>query len=503
MTAPAGEPVGLIARELGAEYAGVGLWGTLYRAPGRQRYYRLIPRAELGADQRAQLRQLQDRPRRAAVAPVVPGGRDGDQRAFNGSWYQVVCYESAAQRSLTDALTDPDPARRVAAVVAALRTAPRWWEALGFGLLPMPADIVLTEAGPVLLPLPSWGVPSLTELFDRPERATYLAPALVCGRTEAGRAEDVFALAVTALRCFDAFPEDTSERMLHRAACSAAAAGERSAGRLPAWMQSMEPIREVLDDLRELVGQGAARRASDTAASELADRLSRARDAMDPLAAMRALRSSGEFGQALDLARAVLVDEPGYDVLMLAANIAHKDLLNPLEALSLLDRAVQIDSARAEAYAEQISVIGDFWTAVLGLLTDAIDGSFTRRLDTTVRTAFHRLPPSRRRDHAHAMAGHLIRQGRIEEANAFAHQWLHDGSTLMWWQFDLMLDYALTFLLLGRIKQAEIVAAETKKGLRHVRENRSMDPAKVHEAGLGLAQLEIQLHALRREGGPA
>ena len=57
-------------------------------------------------------------------------------------------------------------------------------------------------------------------------------------------------------------------------------------------------------------------------------------------------------------------EQVAYDVLVLAANIAYRDLFAPLEALSMLDRAVQIDSGRAEAYAEQIAVIGGFWTAV-------------------------------------------------------------------------------------------------------------------------------------------
>jgi hypothetical protein len=215
---------------------------------------------------------------------------------------------------------------------------------------------------------------------------------------------------------------------------------------------------------------------------------------------MRALREDGQPGEALDLARAVLVDESDYDVLVLAANIAYRDLFAPLEALSMLDRAVQIDSGRPEAYAEQISVIGGFWTAVVGLLTDAIDGSFTRRLETTIRTAFHRLPPSQRRSHAHTMAGHLIQRNRLQEANTFAHQWLYEGGTLMWWQFDLMLDYGETFLRLGHIEQAEQVAAQVKKGLARVRENRSMDPAEIHEPGLRLARFEVQLHEVRRTG---
>jgi hypothetical protein len=188
-------------------------------------------------------------------------------------------------------------------------------------------------------------------------------------------------------------------------------------------------------------------------------------------------------------------------VLVLAAEIA-KDMNMPLDALTVLERAVQVDPGRSEAYAEQLSVISDLWTAVLGLLNDAIDDSFTRRLDTTLETAFDRLPESMRGDHAHAMADHLIRRGRVGQANEFAYRWLYEGGTLKWWRFDLMLAYAMSFLLLDRVDQAERLVDVIKKGLAQVRANRSMDPPLVHEYGLRLARFEVRVRNARRaEGG--
>jgi hypothetical protein len=498
MTAPASEPVQQIAQELDAEYVGVGRRGTVYRAPARRRCYRLIPRAELSADHRDELTRWQDQPGRSGLAPVVFAGADGDQRRLGGRWYQVVCYETAARRSLADALADFEPARRVDAVVTALLALPRWWESLGPGMLPMPADIVLTDAGPQLLPLPCWGSPSFSELLAGPERVLHLAPCVARGQAEMGRAEDLFSLAIAALRCFGTSPETDPERLLHRVACAVAPSGERLEGRLPVWMRRVGAIRAALDELRELTSPAAATKpGGDGDVAWLARRLQRARDAMDPVTAVQSLRDAGEPGQALSLARAIVVDDPRYDVLVLAANIAYKDAGAPLEALTLLDRAVQVDPDRVEAYEEQISVIGDLWTSVLALLTDAIDDSFTRRLDTTIQTAFRRLPQSLRGNHAPAMVGHLIRQGKLREANAFAHQWLYDGDRLMWWKFDLMLAYATTFLLLDRLDDAEQVAGEIKRGLRLVQANKSMDASVVHENGLLLAQFEVALRHAR------
>ncbi|RSD10336.1 hypothetical protein [Amycolatopsis eburnea] len=492
MTAPGDEPVQLIAQELDAEYVGVGRRGTLYRAPARRRWYRLIPRAELSADHRDELKRWQHRPAGAGLAPVVPADPAGDQQRLGGRWYQVVCYESGARRGLADAIADPDPARRVDAVVAALRALPGWWESLGPGLVPMPADIAVTDDGPELLPLPLWGAPSFTELLSGPERVLHLAPDVARGQTAVGREDDLFALAVAALRSFGTSPDADAERLLHRAACAVPPSGERLDGRLPVWMRRVGPIRAVLDDLCELT---TAPRRGDVDVTWLADRLQRARDAMDPLAAVRALRNAGEPDQALALARAVLVDDPQYDVLVLAATIAYQDNAAPLEALTLLDRAVEADPERVEAYAEQMSVIafGELWTMVLSLLSDAIDDSFTRRLDTTVQTAFHRLPHALRSKHSPAMASHLIRQGKVREANAFVHKWLHDGGTLTWWRFDLMLAYASTFWLLDRRREAIEVGEVLRQGLKRVRDNGSVETAAIDLYELLLMQLEEEM----------
>jgi tetratricopeptide (TPR) repeat protein len=491
-TVPGGEPVRVIAHELDAEYVGVGRWGTLYRAPARKRCYRLIPRAELGADHRAELKRWQHKGSRAGLAAVVPADPAGDQQHLGGRWYQVVCYETSGRRSLADAIVDPDPARRVDAVITALRALPGWWESLGPGMMPMPADIMLTDTGPQLLPLPCWGAPSFTELLSAPERVLHLAPDLARGQTAVGREEDLHALAVAALRCFGTSPDTDAERLLHRAACAVAPSGERLDGRLPAWMRRVGPIRAVLEDLCELT---TAPRRGDVDVTWLADRLQRARNAMDPVAAVKALRAADEPDQALSLAHAVLIDDPDYDVLVLAATIAYQDMSAPLEALTLLDRAVETDPERVEAYEEQMSVvaIGEVWAVVQTLLSEAIDDSFARRLDDTVQAAFHRLPHALRGKHAPAMASHLIRQGRVREANAFAHKWLHDGKTLMWWRFDLMIAYATTFWLLGRHAEAVQVGGVIRQGFRRVRENGSMELAAIELYELLLGQLEDEM----------
>ncbi|GAA3160262.1 hypothetical protein GCM10010451_05140 [Streptomyces virens] len=491
MTTVDGDCRKAVEEALDAEYAGVGWWGSLYRAPRRRRWYRLVPVEEISGQQRSELAAWQARPRRPDLAPVVPGER-GDQRQFAGRWFQIVCYETDARRSLADAIAEDEPADRVASVADVLRALPGWRDAVGPGVVALPADVVLAGHRPLLLPLPGWGPPSLRQVFADPERLAHLTPEAVRGLPIGDRTPGLYALGVAARHCFEALPDDDTGRLLQRIACGTVFTDQPRDGRLPSWMRKVEPVRAVREQLRDLTGRQVAGDHADDP-SRLANALDEARRAMDPLAAVRSLRAGGEPRAAVGLAHAALVDRPRYDLLLLAAEIARDDLREPLEALSLLERAVQADPGRSEAYAEQLSIIGGLWSVLQGRLARATDNSFTQRLDATARTAFDRLPPDRRVDQAHDMARCLIGQGRLDEANTFVHRWLHDGKTLMWWRFDLMLDYAETFLLLGHDDAAAQVAGEVRKGLRRVRENGEMNPAEIHAHGMRLADLDQRL----------
>ncbi|MCX4820098.1 tetratricopeptide repeat-containing serine/threonine-protein kinase [Streptomyces sp. NBC_01142] len=495
MTTVVGERREVIEEELEAEYAGVGWWGSLYRAPRRRRWYRLIPVEEISGEQRSELLAWQTRPRRPDLVPVVPGER-GEQRQFADRWYQIVCYETDAERSLADAVAEPEPTRRLASVADVIRALPGWREAMGTGLVPLPADTVLAGHRPLLLPLPAWGSPSLGQVFAEPERVAHLTPEAVRGLPSGGRAPDLYALGVAALRCFGTLPYDDTERLLQRTSCAAVFGDQRRDGRLPSWMRRVEPVRKVLQQLCDLTGPRAAG-SGDADPWQLADALDQARRAMDPLTAVRSLRAAGEPRKAVGLAHAALVDQPGSPLLLLAAEIAHQDLGEPLEALSLLERAVQADPERSQAYAAQLSIIGGLWSVVQGRLAGATNGSFAHRLHATARAAFDRLPPESRREHAHEMARCLIGQGELVEASAFVHHWLHDGDTLMWWRFDLMLDYAETFLRLGRLEAAAQIADQVKAGLRRIRESGRMDRRDIHEHGMRYADFVRDLHEAR------
>lgn len=488
MTTAAAEPRDAIAAELDAEYAGPGWWGSLYRAPQRHRWYRLIPADELTGAQRAELARWQDRPRRPDLVPVVPGS-SGDQQQFAGQWFQVVTYETTARRNLADAIAEADPARRAAAAAAAVRALPDWRKSAGPGLVPLPAEIVLAHR-PLLLPLPGWGPPSLGQVFAAPERIAHLTPEAARGLLTGDRATDLHALGVAALRCFEALPDEDVEWLIQRAACGAMFSHGPDS-RLPAWMHLVEPIRAVVERLAVLTGPAAAEPAQEDPL-RLADSLDAAGAAMDPVTAVRALRE-GEPRRAVRLAHAALRSQPdSYDVLLLAADIARQDLREPLEALSLLDRAVQAEPRRGQAYLAQLAIIAGLPPTAR---VPGADDHLARRLNQAAHKAFGQLPSSQRRAHAHEMACCLIRHGDdLTEANTFVYHWLHDGDTLMWWSFALMLDYAETFLGLRRFEEATQVADQVREGLRRVREPGHMSRGEIHEHGMRLAAFVRRLH---------
>lgn len=504
MTTAVDDPRRVVEDELDAEYAGVGWWGSLYRAPGRRRWYRLIPVEEVSGEQRAELLAWQTRPRRPDLVPVVRE-EHGEQRQFGDRWFQIVSYETDADRSVDDALEDPEPAYRLACVAAALRAFPGWRDGIGPGVVALPADVVLAPGHrPLLLPLPAWGPPSLGELFAAPQRLAHLTPEAARGLPSGGRDPGLHALAVAALRCFESLPDGDPERLLQRTACAEVFGGRRGDGRLPVWMRWVRQVRAAREELGVFTGRPGGAGPGEPEPGRLADVIDTARHSMDPVTTVRALREAGEPHRALGLAHAALVDRPGYDLLLLAAGIARQNLGEPLEALSLLERAVLADPERAEAYEEQLSIIGGLSTA--GRIrppgagpgdAQGADESFAERLKATATAAFERLPPGRRRDHAHEMASCLIGLDDLTAANGFVHEWLHDGPTLMWWRFDLMIDYAETFLGLGRPDAAGQISEQVRAGLKKVRENGQMARDEIHRHGMRLADFDLRLLAAR------
>ncbi|MEV6349501.1 hypothetical protein [Actinoplanes sp. NPDC051851] len=475
---------------------GDGMWGGIHSRAGRRRCYRLIPTDELVASQRGRLDDLRKRARWTGVAPLVEN-EEGDVVERDGRYYDVVTYELEVDATLAALVAGPRPEQRLAAVAAALRALPGWWGRVE-GMIPAGADIVFALGRPHLLELPAWGVPSIGTLLRSPERIPYLAPEIVRGAAGPDRAADVYALTVTALRCLVEAPDAEPERLLGWAA---AGRPEDGPSRLPPWMRQVGAVTGTIDYLRGVLAAGHTERLG-TDPAAIADRLDECRESMDPLVAVRRLRAGGNPERALHLAHTILLTDPSYELLVLAAELSYQDLHapQPLEAWDLLERAVRLQQGRREAYVTQFALVSRFRRDLAGRLSDAVDPSFAERMDATVRTAFAHLPADGtdgQGARAHDLAVYLLDRGHAEEANRTAYAWLTGSGRLEWWRFDLMLDYAASFMLLDRLAEAESVTETIRQGLQKVRANQSMRSAEIGEYGRRLNALRHDLRTMR------
>jgi hypothetical protein len=478
--------------------AGDGMWGEIRNLADQGRCYRLVPTDELIAEQRVQLDRLRDRARWPGVAPLLEN-EEGDVVELQGHFYDVITYEVELDATLAQVVAGPRPEQRLAAVAAVLRALPGWWGRVE-GMIPVGADIVFSNGRPYLLELPVWGVPAAGTLLRAPERIPYLAPEIVRGVAEPDRAADVFALTITALRGFLEPPAAEPERLLHWAA---AGRPEDGSPRLPHWMQQVGAVSETLAYLRGILAAGHDERLVIDPA-EIADQLDHCRRSMDPLVAVQRLRDDGNPERALHLAHTILLTDPSYELLVLAAELSYRDLHapQPLEAWDLLERAVRMQQGRREAYMTQFALVGLFRYDLAMRLSDAVDPSFAERMDATVRTAFDHLPPDGadgKAVKAHDLTVYLLERGKAEDANQAAYLWLTKNGRLEWWRFDLMVDYARSFMLLGRLDEADEVAEQVRLGLQKVRANQSMNDGEIGAYGRRLNNLRHDLRKLREE----
>jgi hypothetical protein len=268
-------------------------------------------------------------------------------------------------------------------------------------------------------------------------------------------------------------------------------------------MHQVGVVTETIVYLRGVLAAGHDERLA-TDPVDIACQLDRCRESMDPLVAVRELRKDGNPERALHLAHTILLTEPSYELLVLAAELSYKDLHSPqpLEAWDLLERAVRMQQARREAYMTQFALVGKFRHDLARRLSGAVDPSFAERMDATVWTAFDHLPPDGAEgkvSKAHDLTVYLLERGKAEDANRAAHEWLTRTGRLEWWRFDLMLDYARSFMLLDRLDEADAVAETVRRGLQRVRSNQSMNDAEIGIYGNRLNSLRNDLRRLREE----
>ncbi len=473
---------------------GPSSWGQLYRSRSRPSCYRLLPIEQAPLALRQQARAATAQPRFTGLAPLV----ECSSSPVYGREHYWIRYQIAPDKTFPEVLLEPDHRVRMAYAVRVLRMLPTWMARLRPDLHVMPADIVFSNGTPFLLAVPGWGPPPIEALFACPERARFVPPELLCGRGgPAGASGLLFSVVVGLLDCFQQPPPvSDAERLLPRLVKGLAL--ERAVGsRLPYWVQQRQVAEGFLGRLMACVAPGGAGGATGPLA--LAQELEELLESMDPSKAARALRTKGQAEDAYNLLLDVFLEEDGYDLRVLAAQIARIDLFRPLEAVDQYESAIQLEPHRTEAYVRQFELIADSMKIMHLLTLLQGEGGAAERLDERIKRDFLRMSASEQEEHELPMARYLVWRRQFADAASFVYPRMFLNGQYAWWKFGIISVYAEVLLETGQLEHAAECLNASKGWLAHVAQNRKMSQAEIEEHGSRLAQLEVRLTQLRSE----
>lgn len=480
---------------------GPSMHGWVYRSAERPFRYRVLPLAASPLALRAEAREWKERARRPGIAPIAEAEQDAGKGVF------FIRYEAAAGRSLDELWGEPDASLRLGIAAAVAESLESWWETLGPGRVPMPAEVVLGPDGePQLLAAPVSGIPAIGDLLGEPLRVLHLAPEAVRG-VWGGDGEDLdrYAIGVALLRllCTIEGPEAGPEGLL-RVANGTALDAMRIRSSLPFWLERGRRGEAIRGEVRQLVARDPqGRRRCDPAG--VGRRLRLWSEQVEPVRLVESVREAEGPEEALALAHDILLERETEELLLLAGRCAGQ-AFRPLEAVELFEGAIARNPSR-EAIEEQLQAIASLvGSGTLGHLLLALSGeSHTReKLDALLWRDFHRLPPARQEAFELAVARYLLGREDWEAVSRFIYPRIYpDEKKYLWWKFDLTLGYAEALISSGRLDAASELLADIQKKLVRVRENNTLPSEKIQRHGARFSELEAALHHARRGGGSA
>lgn len=438
--------------------AGASFWGSVHRSQEPPGFYRLVPVAKMPLEGRSEVRRWVGGQARPAVAPIA----EAHQLAAGG-WF-AIRYHLRAERTLAELPPETSPSDRLDLAVRVLRAFGDWVDALGSGLLPMPADIAVTAAGtPYLLPMPYRWAPDPGAVLQEPVRGFHLAPEVVRGRP-AGPAEaaDRYALGSTLLGLFARpRPEDPAELLL-RAATATALEPRHLRSLLPPWLQGLPAAERLLTGVGELLKADPEARCRPDP-GRIAEELLAVRPWTVPAEAVRRLEVEGRPDDAWVLLLEALGEDADVELLLAGGRLAMKDSRRHDAAVQLFERAIDRAPERPDAYRWQLELLA------AGAGGVDVAGSLLRD--------FSRLPDYLQDRLEVALARRLLELGRARQAAKFVHPRLFRDGTYLWWKLELNLCYAEALLGLPN-KEAEVRQQldRVERGLDRVEQGGTMAP---------------------------
>lgn len=389
------------------------------------------------------------------LAPITHEGQAQLPGHDHRGWYYVrygICYTA----SLSEILAGSDPRARLDAVILVLYRIQGWWRDLRRGLIPFATDIVFdADKRPFLLPTPAWKHPDVGSFFVEPMRALSLAPEYLRGMTgtESDGNLDRFALGAICLQAFRKIchVSDFEHCMLQAATRKI---WESLAPNLPFWLQRLPATSESEILVRRLMAPAPSDRAA-VSLPQLIRTLEGCRRQMEPANTVREFLKRGRADEAYSLLQDILLVDDSYTMLLLAAEVAWQSK-RPLEAIDLLERAIDLGVGDIAAFRQQFQILmsEDCRDRIHDLLQQHPDlGS---RIDDKVWRDFLVLDeqdPSP--EWENEFVDHMIWRGMEVHAVPFIYQRLFDEQRIfLWWKFPLRFDYVRALFGAGRQLQA-------------------------------------------------
>jgi len=435
-----------------AEYVGPAGWGGIYRSTRHPAYYRVLRQSEAPIESMQSAREWAQGPSRPAIAPIT------DVRTWFADDISCVYirYAPAYGRTLLDVLQSlTSPIERIQHVGKAVGCLHRWRIHGGSDVSPMPAEILFDGEGkPILLAAPFRPALSVEDLLDCPVRALFISPERLRGVGAASDdAESLYGFIVMAALALGRIPEfPEADTILHGAARGLVTA-EALQGTLPRWMDQLDAIKEMRNEIfRLLAAPAAERRSADP--DDMAARLKDWSERSTPLVAVSLLQQSGRLQEAIGLVRGVLGYEASYDLLILGAVLSEIGR-SPLEGVEYLERAITMKPDGMDAVEMQLQLITR--NPVVPPATQGQDPSdWSSRWKSMLWRNFDRLPADIQKKQEHGVAGFLIARSDFAEALGFIYPRMFDAENVhLWWKFDISLDYAEALMGSGAVQDAQ------------------------------------------------
>lgn len=475
---------------------GPSMWGYIYQSKKRPACYRLIPMSEASIERRDLARQWMDKPRKRAVAPIVNIG----QIFLNGTPFFFIEYEIAFEQSWVHIINSPKIPfdLRLQYAILILREFSKWRSLLNNNsqdyLLPMPADIVFLDSVPHLLAIPCWGKLDVEALFAEPQRSLYIAPEYIrgCDNQIWGSNIDIYAIGASICQCvYQLSATEYPERLLTRIATSTLLRPQSRRTRLPFWLEKVDICEELLADIRQTIHPDLRIRSSVDPA-RLANRLSLYIQNMKPEVLIESLIGSGRPEDALALLQNILFEQNSYDHLVKAAQIAEDHLGRTLEAIDLLERAIDLEPKVLTAYDNQLKLL------LLLAISKKNFGMTGDQIDIRIWRNFEAISTDRKQNYEVELANYLLLQHNYKKAAEFIYSRLLDGQKYLWWKFDLTIAYAKSLLETGQYDDATAQINNIKHNLNKVRQNRTLTDYEVNRYGSMVAEIEVDLFKRRK-----